>query len=113
VTRFDKFQTKYKVTNEALKFRHKTIRWDEPYTVKFKRNSFLILHKPRFIVKSETKRIVVPMLSFNFELFVKTIALKNHDIGAIVKELYKNTRAYYVENLEVEKELNRKSKKAE
>lgn len=107
LTRFDKWQTKYKVLDEGLRFRRRLIRWDESYTVTFKKSAFLILHKPRFIIKTHNQKIVVPMLSHNIEHFITRISYVNQDLGDHIKELYENTRAYYVKNIQVEKELNK------
>ena len=109
-TRYDKWQTKYKVLDDGLKFRRRYIKWDEPYSIKFKKSAFLILHKPRFILKSKTTTIVVPMLSHNIEHFITRLSFKQKDIGKHAKKLYDNTRAYYVKNIEVEKELNKLGK---
>jgi len=53
LTRFDKWQTKYKVTSTMIEFGNRKIKWDEPYSIKFKRTVFVLLHKPRFIIKSK------------------------------------------------------------
>lgn len=106
LTRFDKWQTRYEVTSTSLNFGYRTIRWDEPYTVTFKRTVFVLLHKPRFIIKSKKTKIVVPMLSYNFEHFARTIKSKNHQLGETIFKIFENTRAYYVDNIEIEKELN-------
>jgi hypothetical protein len=109
-SRYDKWQTKYKVTTKELQFRRRVIKWDEPYTIKFKRNAFLILHKPRFILKSNDYTIVVPMLSHNIEHFITRLSFTNKKTGSYAREIYDNTRAYYVKNLDIEKELNKSSK---
>lgn len=110
ITRFDKWQTKYKVERNAVHFGRKQIKWDEEYTIQFKRTAFLILHKPRFIMTSKSRRIVIPMLSHQIEHFIKRLSSTNDDIGKQAKALYDNTRAYYIENIEVEKKFNNKGK---
>ena len=112
LTRFDKWQTKYDVTDELLTFGSRKIRWDEPYSIVFKKSVYIILHKPRFIIRSKRTKIVVPMLSPKFEKFARTIDSKNHKLGAHIFKIYENTRLYYVDNLEIEKELNQLGKKA-
>jgi len=112
LTRFDKWQTKYKVTSTMIEFGNRKIKWDEPYSIKFKRTVFVLLHKPRFIITSKKTRIVVPMLSHEFEKFARTIDSQDKKIGAHIFKIYKNARAYYVDSLEVVKELNQLGKKA-
>ena len=112
LTRFDKWQTKYKVTDEALEFGYRKIRWDEPYSIEFKKTVFIILHKPRFIIESKKTKIVVPMLSHEFENFVNRISFTNEKVGKHIYRIYENTRSYYVDNIEIEKELNTLGKKA-
>ena len=112
LTRFDKWQTKYKVTEETLEFGYRKIRWDEPYSIEFKKTVFLILHKPRFIIESKKTKIVVPMLSHEFENFVNRISFTNEKVGKQIYKIYENTRSYYVDNIEIEKELNTLGKKA-
>lgn len=111
LSRYDKWQTKYKVEDKGLRFRRKYIRWDDRYTIQFKKSIFLILHKPRFILKTSRNKIVVPMLSHNIENFITKLSYTHKDLGDNVRELYENTRAYYVENIEVEKVLNKLGKK--
>lgn len=113
LTRFDKWQTKYKVTSTDLIFGNRIIKWDEPYSIKFKKTVFVLLHKPRFIIESKNTRIVVPMLSHEFGKFARTINSKNKNIGDHIFKIYKNARSYYVDNLELIKELNQLGKKAE
>jgi hypothetical protein len=110
LTRFDKWQTKYKVSNKALEFRNRKIEWDEPYSIHFKKTVFLLLHKPRFILKSKKTKIVVPMLSHEFEHFARTFQSKNNKIGTHIFKIYKNAKAYYVDNVEIVKDLNQLGK---
>ena len=112
LTRYDKWQTKYKVSDEALTFKHKTIKWDEPYSIEFKKTIFVLLHKPRFIVQSKRRKIVVPMLSHEFENFARTINSKNAKIGEHIFMIYKNAKAYYIDNIDLVRELNILGKKA-
>lgn len=109
-SRYDKWQTKYQVLDDGLQFRKKYIAWDDAYTVQFKRSAFFILHKPRFIIKSEKHVIVVPMLSHNIERFIRRLSYKNQTLGTYAKDLYEHTKAYYVTNIEIEKELNKLGK---
>jgi hypothetical protein len=113
LTRFDKWQTKYEVTNEALKFKYRKIKWDEPYSVEFKKTVFVLLHKPRFIIRSKRMKIVVPMLSHEFKHFAHTIHSKNNMIGEHIYKIYENTKSYYVDNIEIVKQLNILGKKAD
>lgn len=113
LTRYDKWQTKYKVTNTVIEFGRRKIRWDEPYSVKFKKTVFVLLHKPRVIIESKNTKIVVPMLSHEFEKFARTIHSKNAKIGSHILKIYENARSYYVDNLEIIKELNQLGKKAD
>lgn len=110
LTRYDKWQTKYIVTNKALEFKNRRIEWDEPYSIQFKKTVFLLLHKPRFILKSNKTRIVVPMLSHEFEHFARTFQSKNNKIGTHIFKIYKNARAYYVDSIEIVKDLNQLGK---
>lgn len=112
LTRFDKWQTKYKVTKEMIEFGYRKIKWDEPYSIHFKKTVFVLLHKPRFIIKSKKTRIVVPMLSHEFEKFARTIDLRDKNIGTHIFKIYENARSYYVDSLEIVKELNQLGKKA-
>ena len=112
LTRYDKWQTKYDVTDKDLTFGYRTIKWDEPYSIEFKRTIFILLHKPRFIVQSKRTKIVVPMLSHKFEKFARTINSKNEKLGSHIFQIYQNARSYYVDNLEIIKELNILGKKA-
>jgi len=111
LSRFDKWQTKYVINDDSIVFKKRVIKWDEKYTVQFKKSIFLILHKPRFILKSKSTRIVVPMLSKNIERFIARLSYTNKDLGAITREIYDNTHAYYVKNIDVEKQLNKLGKK--
>lgn len=112
LTRYDKWQTKYVVTNESLSFGYRKILWDEPYSVEFRKTIFVLLHKPRFIIEAKHTKIVVPMLSHEFENFAKTISSKNEKLGSHIYRIYENARAYYVDNIEIVKELNLLGKKA-
>lgn len=111
ISRYDKWQTKYKVLDEGVRFRRRFIKWDERYTVSFKKSAFLILHKPRFTLKSNTTKITIPMLSKNIEKFIARLSYKNKELGSYAKEIYDNTRAYYVKNLDIEKQLKKYGKK--
>ena len=113
LTRYDKWQTKYKVNNDMLVFKHRKILWDEPYSIQFKKTKFVLLHKPRFILQSSKTKIIVPMLSHEFENFARTIRSKNEDIGAHIFKIYENARSYHVDNLELVKELNQLGKKTD
>ena len=107
LTRYDKRQTKYKVTDKGLKFKRRFINWEQPYSIKYKRNFLVILHKPRFILKSRNTTIVVPMLSHNIKTFITEINQKNDELGHLLTDLYENTRDYYIANLKLEKEINK------
>lgn len=106
-TRFDKHQSKYKIELDGIRFHRRQIFWKEHYTIKFKRNAFFILHKPRFILKSSTKRIVVPMLSIGITDFIVAIEKSNSKLGLIASEIYQNTRNYYIKNIDLEKQLSK------
>ena len=107
LTRFDKRQTKYKVTNKGLMYRGSFIDWSDDFSIKYKNNIFVILHKPRFIVKSKNTTIVVPLLSKNINIFVETLIGKNSEIGKYVYQIYHNGLNYYVVNKKLSKELNK------
>lgn len=109
-TRYDKWQTKYTVETNGIRFRRRYISWDEKYTIQFKKTAFFVLHKPRFILKSQTTTIVVPMLSHNIKHFITRLSFKNKTLGKYAKELYENTSNYYVHNIDVEKKLNKMGK---
>ena len=110
LTRYDKWQTKYKVEDGGVRFRRRYIKWDEQYSLQFKKSIFIVLHKPRFILKSKTTKIVVPMLSHNIEHFITRLSFTNKELGFHVRTLYENTRSYYVGNIEVERQLNKLGK---
>lgn len=112
LTRYDKWQTKYQVSNETLEFGYKKIKWDEPYSIEFKNTIFVLLHKPRFIIQSKKTKIVVPMLSHQFSNFARTIRSKNENLGLHIYQIYENAKSYYVDNPEIVKELNQLGKKA-
>lgn len=112
LTRYDKWQTKYKVSDEMLEFGYRKIKWDEPYSIEFKKTVFVLLHKPRFIIQSKKTKIVVPMLSSEFSNFARTIRSKNENLGLHIYQIYENAKSYYVDNLEIVKELNQLGKKA-
>ena len=98
--------------NKELQFKYRKIKWDEPYSIEFKKTVFVLLHKPRFIIRSKRVKIVVPMLSHEFKHFARTIHSKNKVIGEHIYKIYENTKSYYVDNIEIEKELNILGKKA-
>ena len=100
------------MTEESLTFGYRKILWEEPNSVEFKNTVFVILHKPRFIIQSKRTKIVVPMLSHEFTRFAETIHSKNELLGKHIYKIYENARAYYVDNIEVVKELNTLGKKA-
>ncbi len=107
LTRFDKRQTKYRVEEDALRYRKRTIKWDQHYRIKFKKTKYLILHKPRFIMRTEDTKITIPMLSHNIQQFIKKINETNHQVGELLHDIYENTRVYYVENVVLEKNLGK------
>ena len=107
LSRYDKRQTKYKVTEDSVRFRRRVIKFDEEYKMKFKKSFWFILHKPRFILKSENYVIVVPLLSKNITNFILKIEETNKEKGLLSRELYNNTRNYYIENIGITKEINK------
>mgnify|MGYP000580504345 FL=1 len=107
LTRYDKRQTKYKVSGKGLEYRGKFINWNERYSVKFKNNTFIFLHKPRYIIKSKKHTIVVPLLSNNINNFVEAFVHKNPKKGEYVYQIYHNGLNYYVLNKKLSKELNK------
>jgi hypothetical protein len=107
LTRYDKRQTKYKVSNKGLSYRGRFINWEEKYSIKFKNNIFIFLHKPRYIIKSKRHVIVVPLLSNNINNFVETFVKKNLKKGKYVFQIYHNGLNYYVLNRKLSKELNK------
>jgi hypothetical protein len=106
-TRIDKRQTKYEVSSVGLKHYWKFIKWSSKPNIKFKKYAFLVLHKPRFILSHGTQKIVVPILSKDIESFLKAYSKFDHEQGSKAMSIYKNTIAYYVENIDIVKELNK------
>lgn len=107
ITRIDKRQTKYSVTELEIKYRGKVIKWDTNPTVVFKKTIFVVLHKPRFIVKHKGTKIVIPVLSRNIEKFIKNAKINNIKDVLLVESIYKNIKNYYVKNNTLEKKLNK------
>lgn len=107
LTRYDKRQTKYRVSSKGLAYRGKFIAWEEKYSIRFKNNIFVLLHKPRYIIKSKKHTIVVPLLSNNINNFVETFVKKNPQKGKYVYKIYHNELNYYVLNKKLSKELNK------
>ena len=107
LSRYDKAQTWYKVLDEGIKYRKRYIKYKDEYSMKFKRSFLLILHKPRFILKSKEYTIVIPLLSRRITDFIVKIEETNKEKGALARSLYNNTRAYYIENITITKELNK------
>jgi len=107
LTRYDKRQTKYEISGKGLYYRGKFINWHEKYSVKFKNNIFVFLHKPRYIIKSNKCTIVVPLLSKNINQFVDIFSEKNPKKGKYVYQIYHNGLNYYVSNKKLSKELNK------
>lgn len=107
LTRYDKVQTRYKVTEDSVRFFRRVIKFNEPYKMKFKKSFWLILHKPRFILKSKDHTIVVPVLSKSITDFILRVEETNKEKGELCRELYNNIRNYYISNIEVTKQLNK------
>ncbi len=107
LTRYDKRQTKYKVQEKGIKYRRKFIKWDEEFDIKFKKTWLVLLHKPRFILKSKTTKIAIPMLSKKITPFIETLSKHNEKEGSICNEIYQNTRLYYIDNIGLTKKLNK------
>lgn len=107
LSRYDKIQTKYKIHKDHVQFRRRTIYFKEEYTLKFKKSFFIVLHKPRFILKSNKYVIVIPLLSKNITDFIKRIDSFNHDKGTQCMELYQNIRNYHIQNIDIIKEINK------
>ena len=107
LTRIDKFQTKYEVTAHGVTFRKKMISWKTRYTVNYKKTWFLVLHKPRFIIKSNTTKITIPVLSKNISSFVDELYKHDHMNGDLVNEIIENARLYYIKNPDLQKQLNK------
>ena len=106
LTRYDKRQTKYTLDEKGLHFKSKTILWNDKYKVKFKKNIFFVLHKPRFIVTFKGTKIVVPVLSSKINKFINKV--KNSYIdGSIVESIYQNIKSYYITNEKLTKTLNK------
>ncbi|MBU1019942.1 MAG: hypothetical protein KJ847_01905 [Firmicutes bacterium] len=110
LTRIDKGQTKYEVSSLGVKHHWKFIKWSSKKSIKFKKSAFFVLHKPRFIIKDEKQKIVIPILSKNIELFLKTFMKHDQEQGARAMQIYKNTISYYLNNTSIEKELNKHGK---
>lgn len=106
LTRYDKRQTKYKIKEDGIKYRGKFIKWDEEFDIKFKKTWLIFLHKPRFILKSKTTKICIPMLSKKITPFIETLSMQNEREGSLCNEIYQNTRSYYIDNIGITKDLN-------
>lgn len=107
LSRYDKRQTKYKVEDEGIRFKKRYISYSEEYKMKFKKSFLFILHKPRFILRTSETVIVIPLLSRRITDFILKIEETNKDKGMLARELYNNTRSYYIENIGITKELNK------
>jgi hypothetical protein len=107
LTRIDKYQTKYEVTANEITFRKKLISWKTRYTVNYKKTWFLVLHKPRFIIKSNVTKITIPVLSKNISKFVDELYKHDHMNGDLVNEIIENARLYYIKNPKLQKQLNK------
>ena len=107
LTRYDKRQTKYKVKEDGIKYRRKFIKWDEEFDIKFKKTWLMFLHKPRFILRSKTTKIAIPMLSKKITPFIEALSKYNESEGSICNEIYQNTRSYYIDNIGLTKKLNK------
>lgn len=107
LTRIDKYQTKYEISEHGISFRKRFIRWNEPYTVNYKKSWFVVLHKPRFIIKSNTSKITIPVLSKNISKFIDTLYKNDQMNGDLCNEIIHNARLYYIKNPELQKKLNK------
>ncbi len=107
LTRVDKRQTKYKVKSLGLEFKKRFISWDE-MSVRYKKTWLIILYKPRFIVRSNNTKIIVPLLSRQINEFSKEVLEHNKSVGLLVKSIINNGRDYYVTNKELAKKLDKK-----
>lgn len=107
LTRVDKFQTKYDIEEHGISFRKRYIRWNERYTINYKKSLFVVLHKPRFIVKSSSTKIVIPVLSKNINKFVEELYKHDQMNGDLVNEIIHNIRLYYIKNPDLQKKLNK------
>jgi len=107
LTRIDKFQTKYEVTTHGVSFRKKFIRWNERYTISYKKTWFFVLHKPRFIIKSSNDKLIIPVLSKNISTFIDVLYLHDQMNGDLCNEIIHNARLYYIKNPELQKRLNK------
>ncbi len=107
LSRYDKRQTKYKVTNRGVEFGKKFIGYDDNYSIKFKKTFLFILHKPRFILKSKKTVIVIPLLSLRITDFILKIEETNKEKGVLARTLYNNTRAYYIDNIGIRNQINK------
>lgn len=106
-TRVDKSQTKYVVSSTGVRYHWKEIKWDSKPTIKFKKSAIIVLHKPRFILSDGSKKIVIPILSKNIEVFLKAYTKHNRVQGEKANTIYLNTISYYVSNKIISKELNK------
>ena len=107
LTRIDKYQTKYEISEHGVSFKKKFIRWNERYSVSYKKTWFLVLHKPRFTVKSSSVKIVVPVLSKNSSNFVEELYKHDQMNGDLCNEIIHNARLYYIKNPLLQKQLNK------
>lgn len=107
LTRIDKFQTKYEITNQGVSFRKKFIRWNQSYSINYKKTWFVVLHKPRFIIKSDKQKITIPVLSKNISHFIDELYKHDQMNGDLCNEIVHNARLYYIKNPELQKQLNK------
>lgn len=106
ITRVDKNQAKYIVTSKSVSRGKKEIEWDSSFTIEFKHNIFLLLHKPRFILDDGNTKLVIPILSKNINQFIETIK-KNREDGYLVEAIYENIKNYYVTNKKLKTHLTK------
>lgn len=107
LTRIDKFQTKYSADKNGITYRRRFIPWNHQYTVLYKKTWLMVLHKPRFIIKGKSTKIVIPVLSKNISSFISELTKQDSKNGALCSEIIHNARLYYVKNPKIQKQLNK------
>jgi len=107
LTRYDKRQTKYQISDKGIKYRNKFINWNSKLKIKYKSTIFFVLHKPRFIIKEDYTTITIPLLSSGINSFVEMFKAKQPQKGKLVYQIYHNGLNYYVTNNQIAKEINK------
>ena len=107
ISRYDKRQTRYKVSGNDVSYKRSIISFNDPFILSYKKTWLVVLHKPRFIIENKNEKIVIPILSKNINEFTKQLIIHDKSHGEYAKKIVDNSRAYYVDNLSLAKSLNK------